>query len=357
MRWARNDADLDEAQTAALTLLQDIKSWLLALTAVRGVWELTRGERSAQDDWDELKVSRDAELVLIRARRTPGTTLLSSDLVAVAERQTRWHAAFARAWELRYALRDAGGQASQGAGGSYLESLDGSADEVTKRTPEQQDDLDLKLAEYYQKLLTTRTTHAPGVPLPVVYTPRERETAARQAQLEAIRSSPRPEIALANVEAANITVLTPVSGVEARSSPDVATSGAGSATGGQSVAVSSVGGDAGDPSVAASGNGKGVNGVTSGPDPTPDGEQLKFSTRVKRSTPYRKLRLLDLVLSAATLLVTAILYAGTVYNDTWGTAGDFGSAFGAGFLGLVVVKWALLPIYRSVRLRPTTTAS
>ena len=71
VRWARNDADLDEAQTAALTLLQDIKSWLLALTAVRGVWELTRGERSAQDDWDELKVSRDAELVLIRARRTP----------------------------------------------------------------------------------------------------------------------------------------------------------------------------------------------------------------------------------------------------------------------------------------------
>lgn len=76
-----------------------------------------------------------------------------------------------------------------------------------------------------------------------------------------------------------------------------------------------------------------------------------------RSGLLRRLQLLDLLMSAAILLATSLLYAVTIYGPAWGSIADWASAFGAGFAGQVTVKWALLPIYRSLRLRtPSVTA-
>jgi hypothetical protein len=51
------------------------------------------------------------------------------------------------------------------------------------------------------------------------------------------------------------------------------------------------------------------------------------------------------------LLVSSLVYAGTLYTDDWGTLMDCVAAFGAGFVGDVVVKWGLLPAGRSILLR------
>jgi hypothetical protein len=65
----------------------------------------------------------------------------------------------------------------------------------------------------------------------------------------------------------------------------------------------------------------------------------------------RKLKLTDMFVSAAIVLLTCVVYSATIYNSDWGTVADFISAFGAGFAGRVTVSWGLLPIYQSIRLR------
>jgi hypothetical protein len=75
-------------------------------------------------------------------------------------------------------------------------------------------------------------------------------------------------------------------------------------------------------------------------------ENIGFLTRLQRT---------DALLSLVVVLLSSILYSATAYNATWGSLVDWATAFGAGFTGQVVIKWALLPIYRSVRLRATPT--
>jgi hypothetical protein len=90
--------------------------------------------------------------------------------------------------------------------------------------------------------------------------------------------------------------------------------------------------------------------------PAPAGQA---SPRRKRGTRFLKqLKRRDTLLSGAILVVSSLLYVGTIYSDTWGGLEDWVTAFGAGFLGHLTVKWALLPIYRSLRLRaaPETAA-
>lgn len=319
IRWARGDADLDEAQTAAVTLIHDVKSWLLALTEVRGLWELATAPHKG--DWKETRVLRDTKLVLVGARRTPGDALLSSKLLALVEQQTAWHRRFAEAWDLQRALLDQGKDPAQEAADVPLKELDAKADPITTRTREKQDELDLELDELYQCLLKIRAQHASDMPIPIPSADREEQAAARRAELDSLRSSALPEVALASAGASGITALAPVTAeVEGEVTAPV---------------------EAPQP-------------TTAQPTTTATAESIGPLATVRRSTLLRRLRLLDLLLSAATLLITSILYAATVYTDTWGTVADFGTAFGAGFLGQVTVKWALLPIYRSIRVRPIT---
>jgi len=63
--------------------------------------------------------------------------------------------------------------------------------------------------------------------------------------------------------------------------------------------------------------------------------------------------LTDLLLSLAIVGLSSVLYTATIYGDTWGTVTDMATAFGAGFSGQVAIKWGLLPIYQSIRLRTT----
>ena len=343
--WARNDADLDEAQTAALSLIRDVKSWLLALTAVRGLWELARSPREQPNDWRRTNVFRDSELLLIRARRTPGNALLSSNLMPLVEQQTAWHRAFAQAWDLRSELLQAGGDAATEAGSIDLVGLDQHATPVATRTSDDQNALDLGLTELFQNLVDIRRRHAPQLPIPIVSTAREQETAERRAQLDAFESSARPDLALANFRVAAITALAPV------------TLAVGDITDDAAPARGENEDHAPDhPPVPLVSQRNAAN--VAQPQPAdPAGVRARLARAARRSNTLKVIRLLDLLVSVAVLLVTSILYAATIYGDAWGTVGDFGTAFGAGFLGQVTIKWAVLPIYRSIRLRPIATQS
>ncbi len=69
------------------------------------------------------------------------------------------------------------------------------------------------------------------------------------------------------------------------------------------------------------------------------------------------LRLPDAGWTLVALTVASIAYGNTAYSNTWGTSQDLATAFLAGALGKVVVNWAALPIFQSIRLRAGKTAS
>jgi hypothetical protein len=56
----------------------------------------------------------------------------------------------------------------------------------------------------------------------------------------------------------------------------------------------------------------------------------------------------DVVWSLVIVVVTCAAYMPAFYDDNWGRVGDYGTAFAAGFLGKVIINWALLPVFQSL---------
>jgi hypothetical protein len=65
----------------------------------------------------------------------------------------------------------------------------------------------------------------------------------------------------------------------------------------------------------------------------------------------RSLGKADIGWTLAILVFAAVVYGVTTYDENWGSAKDFATAFLAGSLGKVTIDWAALPAFRSVRLR------
>jgi hypothetical protein len=58
----------------------------------------------------------------------------------------------------------------------------------------------------------------------------------------------------------------------------------------------------------------------------------------------------DLLWSTVTVVVAMAVYVPVLYGPTWGNLGDYATAFIAGFVGKVAIKWALLPVFRSLNI-------
>lgn len=84
---------------------------------------------------------------------------------------------------------------------------------------------------------------------------------------------------------------------------------------------------------------------------TPVAKPQREGVRRNPTQLLRRYRLSDVLLSLIVLLITSLVYTATVYSDTWGSWTDWATAFGAGFLGKLVIQWTLLPVYRSLRIR------
>ena len=92
--------------------------------------------------------------------------------------------------------------------------------------------------------------------------------------------------------------------------------------------------------------------AASQPSPQPEG-----LARAASHTPgwIRGLTAQDLLWTLVIVLVSAAAYVPTFYGPSWGSLGDFGSAFVAGFVGKLVVNWAVLPAFASLTIRATPT--
>ncbi len=74
------------------------------------------------------------------------------------------------------------------------------------------------------------------------------------------------------------------------------------------------------------------------------------STRRRSHKDRRKDLLAEMGWSVAPLIAASVVYAITVYSETWGSMTDILTALAAGFVGKVAVDLATLPIFQSRRL-------
>jgi hypothetical protein len=317
--WARNDADLNEAEAVAVALVRAIKSWLLVLTEVLVLWELIKQARGMQAQWDNLKTGWDSRLLISKARHPPRDRKSCDELLEKICQQAEWHRAMAEAWDLRSKLIALPGQPAQDAAAVDLPKVAAEAQPILDRTQEEQDELEQSLERLYAQLadILERVNANPATPTievaPIGDGTLEVESQRLRHELVSL-ASPTP-LAMASISGAY--ALAGLSGTSSASA-------AGEAEG----AVP-------------------IKPTRARRPPAPPTSSRAFGL-------VRRLRLLDLLMSVLILLATSVIYAATVYSPTWGSPADWGTAFAAGFSGQVVIKWALLPIYRSLRLRAPT---
>jgi hypothetical protein len=331
--WARNDADLNEAEAAAIDLAAKVKTWVVVIAEIRVLWKLVQEDREDESQWNTMKVATDSHLLLRMARRAPGSAKDSEALVEMIRRQTAWHQAMAEAWDTRARLASLKKATSPGAkkvGEAALKvelpALAKSAQSILTRTPSQQDELDVELETLYGKLLDLTQAS-------------QENSAIRDVEAVQLTDPGRD----AEREAQSAQLLREISSLESTTPITFALIAAGKAL-------------------------LGSRQMAKAPEPTaaparttgfawPTGHKRAARSRppappTTGSPSYgllRRLQLLDIVLSLAVLLGLTVLYAATVYGPGWGSVSDWGSAFGAGFAGHGAVKWALLPTYRSLR--------
>ena len=326
-KWARNDADLDEVETKALELITQIRAWVLALKATGALQDLSKVGHEPADAWARTRVVRDTDMVLRRATRRPADDAAAQELSDRIDQQTRWHRSFAQAWDLRNHLVIGGGTSAAAAADVGLMDLDQTATPATTRTADEQDALDRELDRLYAELqrlsVSTELVGAEGGPtVEVLQNLSTPEIAERRSELHLLRRfSGPPQQALAALRHGR-------AGVQPGEPEE-----SGLAEG------------AADPADMESAQRRTL------------GERAR--TAVSLQSPRQALlkrNRVDLVVSLITVVVMSVVYALTVYDDTWGSLADLATAFTAGVAGNLVIKWAVLPIYRSVRLRTPVPA-
>lgn len=317
MKWARNDADLDVTEGAAFAIVRGIKGWLLALNQVRGLWDLAREPRQQQTEWDSTKVAQDTRFILIKAQHASPDGTNSTPLLEQVRQQTEWHRSFAEAWDLCKHLVEAGGRTAHSVGQERerLDELAEHATPIASRTLDQQYQLYLELETIQSRLMALRelsnkdtlTTEVELAPLSVSRL--ELRADALRLELGSLQSNRPAEFAQAAAAAGGALIAARPVAEELDVAHRAATPSA---------------------TIAAPSQGK--------------------SALRPRARLLRRLKFWDTVTSLAIVLVVTLLYSPTVYSDTWGTLADIATAFAAGFSGQVVVKWGLLPAYRSLML-------
>ena len=285
---ARSSKDLDEDTDRALNMVARIQRWLRIEPAARRlavVAEKSSPDRSLRDDkgravdWSGSNTWRDTQLLLEIAKREPADVKAADDLVWRLIRQAEWHHVLAEAWSK--AAEDS--NALLAAGVLALDAELGKAAAVGKRTPEEQDLLDIKL-----ELLE-----------------------AKAGEIDAI-----PDLEKLPKEENGITL------IDWKASPNLFTGWA-----------------------------------------TLDGQSYgqlahraaRGARKLEMKDVLREVRarfgLADLFWTLFAVVLAGLAYGLTAYSDTWGSGKDMLDAFIAGALGTVVIDWAALPIFESIRLR------
>jgi hypothetical protein len=341
-RWARDDSDLAEAANAAFQFIQRVTGWSKGLTQLGALWELVELEHDPQRQTGLrfTELSKNTRRLMSDVAAGTVAKLEQDGLVEQLERQTGWYRSFAEAWELRAKLVSAGGAAVAAAAKNVpLEALDSKARRFWLDTPEKQEKLETRLAMLATRLEQMREQSNED-PASADVTPVAIPSRPAEMRAEELRSpvptqatfGDDPLLALSITAASAPPALDPAPAWQEDTSENAA--------------------------LAAPAGGADIDGEVQAA-PTLIGRVLGVAVRlyrrargyVLRSRLLFWLRLSDLLVSGAIVLVSSIVYTATLYNKDWGTVADCVAAFGAGFVGHVTVNWGLLPIYRSIRLR------
>ena len=287
-QWARSDADLDEAETAALRIGLQVTSWRLAFEQVRALHDLAQEnhESIGTSGWREQPTAQQTRRLLARVRRDPPTGGPDDPVFAQIARQTRWHTKFAEAWDLwKEAERIAPGEA----GRVKLPELGAQLTPLKDRTDDDQDALEDELGELVREL--EEIISRDRMPAPARIVPRAYEIALLRTRVDTLQSG----------LSGRQLMLTEVAEPTAVPAPQ-------------------------------------------------ERRRLPAMPRVGRANIMRRLRMRDTLLSLAIVAIASVIHALTEYGPTWGSVHDMAKAFLLGFGAQFAVKWALLPAYRSVRM-------
>jgi hypothetical protein len=342
-RWARNDDDLKEVETAAIGFIENASVWqtgVVQLGALAKLVEFDHDEQK-QSGFRSTSLSEDTRQLMGRVSAGSVTDLENEKLLKQLAKQAAWYRSFAEAWELRVRLVAAGGETAVKARGASLGALDREAREFWRRAPGRQEKLEARLRMLAHRLerLRHESNEDPVSPDvdPISIPPQATDLRDEGLRSPLLAQGHDLQLALSLTAAA-----AGHAGPALDPPPEWAIPTA------VGIATKLKAPSDGDQGVVANGN---------LPDPT---DQLREYVRrhigrlrayARRSRFLLWLRLTDLFVSGAIVLVISVAYTATLYNEDWGTVTDYATAFGAGFLGHVTVNWALLPIYRSVRLR------
>jgi hypothetical protein len=301
--WARNDADLDEVTGTVTGLRERVLRWLRAADTVSALEEVVKLEPRDPPDavWARSKTVGDSKLLLRRLRELePPDDATAQALISRIRRQARWHAALAHTWNMKTeVLADAttnpqnyNDDARESLKAMDLAALDEKACPEQKRIDDDQLPLEEQLDTFEARL---KEVYRGGDPadLEEIAGP---DRAVHLGVLSAAEARPGAGAKLA-LWSSSSTDITPISEVETR--------------------------DARQPSKRGRDNSQGI-----------------IMAIVRR----------DLVWTMAIALMTTAAYVPIFYGSAWGTPGDYGSAFVAGFVGKLVINWALLPAFHSLRL-------
>ena len=344
-RWARDEADFAEATRAARGLVDRLELWRRGLDELSAlVAELGRagGRRTGVA---RTPVGTAARELVDEIVSGPLTRLDDPALAEQLLHQTQWYRRFSTAWELRAVLALVDGPVASEARAVNLISLSERAEPVWRAPAEQRQGFERTLERLTKRLEALR--RQTNIDRIVIHPP----AAESEAQVVRVPSTssdvfekdPLLGLTLA-AERAGPVVDPPPAWEEGASNEVQATN----ATPPSAVR---------QPSAARR---LARLGHASGTHERKRALRARVLEKWRRSRLLLRLHVTDLFVSAAILLASAVVYSVTLYNDEWGTLGDVITAFGAGFLGNVVVSWGLVPIFQTIRLperSPTTKSS
>jgi hypothetical protein len=288
--FARTNADLDDAATSVTDLRAKVTRWLRAAEAFGALTEVQQLDPviTTGEVWASTKAVRDTRSLLRRLREIePVDDASAETLLARVRNQARWHAALAHAWNMKGVLgRHMAANPSEYSANDHAAFKAMDLEALDKQGSPEHSRTDDTQFDLESSLDDFEDT------IKATYK-------GKAGDLEP--SGPRRAVLLGAMTVADV----------------------------HAGGVRDLLGD--EPADR-------LTGSEVGSEEHPERMPATIANVIRR----------DFAWTAIITVVTTAAYVPIFYGPTWGTVGDYASAFAAGFLGKAVVDWTALPLFQSL---------